>query len=133
MPNSAPKLTDLVTSLNFLENTVNATPQILDSDVTFSDPDNNFNGGAPPGAGLLADDILSIRNEGSSAGQIGFDSNTGVVSFGGTVIGTASGGVGATLTVTFNASASSGGIDALIENLTYQDTSNTPTASRTLH
>ncbi|MCK1333300.1 tandem-95 repeat protein [Bradyrhizobium sp. CW9] len=133
MPNSAPKLTDLVTSLNFLENTVNATPQILDSDVTFSDPDNNFNGGTLTVAGLLADDILSIRNEGSSAGQIGFDSNTGVVSFGGTVIGTASGGVGATLTVTFNASASSGGIDALIQNLTYQDTSNTPTASRTLH
>ena len=56
----------------------------------------------------------------------------GNVTFGGTVIGTATGGTGATLTVTFNASATSAAIEALIENLTYANSSDTPTASRTL-
>ena len=54
------------------------------------------------------------------------------MTYGGTVIGTASGGAGTTLTVTFNAEATSAAIDALIQNLTYANTANTPTASRTL-
>ena len=36
------------------------------------------------------------------------------------------------LTITFNASATSEAIDALIQNLTYANLSDTPTASRTL-
>ncbi len=49
------------------------------------------------------------------------------------VIGTLTGGnAGATLTVTFNASATAAAIDALIQNLTYANASDTPTASRTL-
>ena len=54
------------------------------------------------------------------------------VSYGGIVIGTVAGGVGASLIVTFNAAASSAAVDALIENLTYADVSDTPTASRAL-
>ena len=38
----------------FLENTVNATPQIIDADVTFTDADNNFDTGALTVTGLLA-------------------------------------------------------------------------------
>ncbi len=54
-------------------------------------------------------------------------------SFGGTLIGTVAGGSnGAALTVTFNASATAAAIDALIQNLTYANASDTPTASRTL-
>ena len=52
------------------------------------------------------------------------------VSFGGTVIGSFAGGAGTTLTVTFNAAATSAAIEALIENLTYANSSDTPTASR---
>ena len=47
----------------------------------------------------------------------------GTVSFGGVAIGTVTGGVGTTLTVTFNASATSAAIDALIQNLTYANAS----------
>ena len=102
MPNTAPQLTGLDATVTFLENTVNATPQILDSNVTFTDPDNNFDTGTLTVTGLLAEDTVSIRDVGSGAGEIGF--SAGTVSFEGTAIGTASGGAGATLTVTFNAS-----------------------------
>ena len=46
MANSVPILTGLTTPVTFLENTVNGAPQIIAADVTFTDPDNNFNGGA---------------------------------------------------------------------------------------
>jgi hypothetical protein len=42
------------------------------------------------------------------------------------------GGSGAALTVTLNGSATVAAVDALIQNLTYADASNSPTASRTL-
>src|SRR5712691_10514965 len=129
--NTAPHLTGLDASVTFLENTVNAAPQVLDSDVTFTDPDNNFDTGTLVVSGLLAEDSVGIKNVGSGAGQIGFAGGT--VSFEGTDIGTATGGTAGTdLTVTFNASATSTAIDALIQDLTYADSSDTPTASRTL-
>ena len=130
--NDAPTLTGFEPSVTLLENTVNATPQLLDADVSFSDPDNNFDGGTLVVAGLLAEDRVSIRDQGAGAGLIQFNSGTGAVSFGGTQIGTAAGGAGGTLTVTFNASATSPAIEALIENLTYANVSDAPTASRTL-
>ena len=71
MANTIPTLTGLTTPVTFLENTVNATPQIIAADVTFTDPDNNFNGGALTVSGLLAQDTVAIRNQGVGAGQIG--------------------------------------------------------------
>ena len=50
---------------------------------------------------------MSIRNQGTGAGQIGFAGGT--VSFGGVAIGTVSGGAGGNLTVAFNGMANSGG------------------------
>jgi len=130
MANSKPILTGLATPVTFLENTVNAAPQIIDADVTFTDVDNNFDGGTLTVTGLLAEDSVAIRNQGTGAGQIGISG--GNVTFGGTVIGSFTGGAGSTFSVTFNASATAAGIEALIENLTYANSSNTPTASRTL-
>ena len=52
--NSVPTLTGLATPVTFLENTANAAPQIIDADVTFTDPDNNFDTGALTVTGLLA-------------------------------------------------------------------------------
>ncbi len=130
MVNASPLLTGVAPTVNFLENAVNDAPQLLDADVTFSDADNNFTGSTLAISGLLAEDTISIRNEGNGAGQIGFAA--GIVSFGGVAIGTVAGGNGATLSVTFNADATSVAIDALIQNLTYANASDTPTASRTL-
>jgi hypothetical protein len=89
MANSVPTLTGLTTPVTFLENTVNAAPQIIAADVTFTDPDNNFNGGTLTVADLLAQDTVAIRNQGIGAGQIGVAGSN--VSFGGTLIGSFAG------------------------------------------
>ena len=130
MANSVPTLTGLTTPVTFLENTVNATPQLIDADVTFTDADNNFDTGALTVTGLLAQDTVAIRNQGTGAGEIGVAGSD--ITFGGSVIGSFAGGAGSTLAVTFNAAATAAGIEALIENLTYANSSDTPTASRGL-
>jgi Ca2+-binding RTX toxin-like protein len=125
-----PILNDLAATVTFDENTVNATPQLLDADVTFTNSDGDFNGGTLTVTGLLAEDSVSVRNQGTGGGQIGLSGAN--VTFGGVVIGTLAGGSGAALTITFNASATSEAIDALIQNLTYANASDSPTTSRTL-
>jgi hypothetical protein len=129
MANSVPTLAGL-DAPTFLENIVNGTPQLIDATVTFSDADNNFTGSALTVSGLLAEDTVAIRNQGAGAGEIGISGSN--VTFGGTIIGTFAGGAGATLSVTFNASATAAAIDALLENLTYANSSDAPAASRTL-
>ncbi|MEM8616620.1 MAG: FG-GAP-like repeat-containing protein, partial [Pseudomonadota bacterium] len=126
--NTAPVLTDLAASVTFLENTVNATPQLLDASVTLTDAEGNFDGGTVTLTGILAEDTVSVQNVGTGAGQIGFDGTN--VSFGGVVIGTLAGGAGADLTITFNAAATTAAVEAVIEDLTYANSSDTPTASR---
>ena len=83
MANSVPILTGLTTPVTFLENTVNGAPQLIAAGVTFTDADNNFNGGALTVSGVLAEDTVAIRNQGSDAGQIGISGSN--VTFGGTV------------------------------------------------
>lgn len=130
--NDAPTLADLGPSVTFLENTVNAAPQIIDAAVTFTDPDNNFDGGTLVVSGHVnGEDTIGINNQGTNAGQIDTDGTD--VRFGGTVIGTFTGGSGANnLTVNFNASATSAAVDALIQNLTFANSSDTPTTARDL-
>ncbi len=131
---ASPELTGLTSTVTFAENTVNATPQVIDSDVSFTDADNDYAGGTLVVSGLLAEDTVSILSGltiSLSAGVVYFDAD-GAGGAAAVAIGTASGGVGATFTVTFNASATSVMIDALIENLTYANSSNTPTATRYL-
>ncbi|MBP7704473.1 MAG: VCBS repeat-containing protein [Caulobacter sp.] len=129
---AAPAITGLATSVTFNENTVNARGQPLDSAVAFVDADGDFDGGSLTVTGLVSGDVISIRGQGSGAGQISYNSGTGEVSYGGVVIGVATGGVGATFTITFDADATSAAIDALIQTLTYATTSDTPAATRTL-
>jgi len=78
--------------------------------------------------GQTSEDVLSIQNEGTGGGQIGFSG--GNVTFGGTLIGTAVGGSsGADLVVTFNANATPAAVAALAENITYENSDSvTPTA-----
>lgn len=117
---------------SFLENTVNAKPQIIDSDVTFTDADNDYNGGTLVVSGLLAEDVISLANGAQiriKAGVVTYDAD-GPGGNATVTIGNATGGAGSDFVVTFNAQATAAGIEALVESLTYANTSNTPTADR---
>jgi subtilisin-like proprotein convertase family protein len=100
---------------------------LVDDDAALTDLDSpNFNGGSIQvgfNPGTEATNRLSIRNQGTGAGQVGFDGTN--VSVGGVVIGTASGGVN-TLTINLNAQATPARVQAVIRNLTYSNTSATP-------
>jgi hypothetical protein len=118
-------------SPGFDENDVNATPKLLFPEASFDDADGNLDGGVLTLSGGLAEDVVSVRDVGTSAGEIGFDGAT--VTFAGVAIGTATGGTGGVpLEIAFNASATSDAIELLIENLTYQNLSDTPTELRAL-
>lgn len=125
----APTLTGLAASTTFGENAVNAAPAILDPAVTVS-VQQSLNGGTLTVTGVLAEDVVSIRDVGNLTGEIGF--SAGDVRYGGTVIGTATGGAGSTLTVAFNASASAAAVEMLMEHLTYRNISDQPTAAHNL-
>ena len=130
--NDNPTLTGL-DGVTFLENTVNNAPQLIDANVTFADVDTgNLDTGTLTVSGFVSgEDTIGINDEGAGAGNITVSGAN--VLFGGTVIGTFTGGSGANnLVVTFNSSATAAAVDALIENLTYANSSDTPTASRTL-
>ena len=78
-------------------------------------------------------DQLTIQNQGTGAGQIGFSGSN--VTYGGTTIGTFTGGAnGSDLVVTFNsASATPAAAQALADHILYANTSDDPsTAPRTV-
>ncbi len=80
-----------------------------------------------------AEDILSIRNQGTGAGQIGVSGSN--VTYQGVTIGTFTGGSGGTdLVITLNASADADAVSALIQNITYENTDidNPTTGARTV-
>ncbi|MCZ8279997.1 MAG: VCBS repeat-containing protein, partial [Acetobacteraceae bacterium] len=122
-------LTGLAPSVTFAENTVNATPQLLDGDVAFT-TSGSLAGGRLVVRGLLAEDRVSILHQGIGAGQIGVSDTA--ISYGGVAIGTASGGMGSAFTVTFNSAVTGAAVDALIQRLAYANVSDVPTATRTL-
>ena len=68
MANSVPILSGLDAAA-FLENAVNGAAQLIDADVTFPDADGHFSGGTLTVSGLLAEDIVSIRNQGTGNGS----------------------------------------------------------------
>ncbi|MGL4637046.1 MAG: beta strand repeat-containing protein [Beijerinckiaceae bacterium] len=132
MPNSVPTLINLTSNTTFEEQLVNAGPQLIDPSITFIDIDGIFTAGQLVVSGALVEDTIGIRNQGIAAGQIGVSG--GNVTFGGTIFASFTGGAaGAVLRVTFNASATTAAIDALVQNLTYANSSNAPTASRDLY
>ncbi len=63
MANSVPTLAGL-NPPTFLENTVNATPQLIDANVTLADREGNVASGTLTITGLLPEDVISIRNQG---------------------------------------------------------------------
>ena len=73
--------------------------------------------------------MLSVRNVGTGAGQIGVSGSN--ITYGGVVIGTTSGNGDSTtpMVITFNANASVAAVQALARNITYQNTSDNPGTS----
>jgi len=111
----------------------------LGSNATVSDGDSaDYNGGSVRVSittnRVTAEDLLSIRNQGTGAGQIGVSGST--ITYGGVAIGTFTGGSGSNdLVITFNsASATPAAVEALLHNLVYDNSNvDNPTASaRTL-
>lgn len=74
-------------------------------------------------------DTLGIRNQGSTAGLIGISGSN--VTYGGTTIGSFTGGSGSNLVITLNANADAAAVSALMANITYS-TSSAANASRTV-
>ena len=75
-----------------------------------------------------SNDRLVIENQGTSAGQISVSGAT--VSFGGTAIGTFSGGTGLTdLVVQFNASCTPAAAQALLRAIQFDNVSGTPSTA----
>jgi len=71
--------------------------------------------------GDAAEDVLSIRDQGGGAGQIGISGSD--VTYEGVTIGTVGGGSGgADLVVTFNSNATLEAATALVRNITYENT-----------
>ena len=80
-----------------------------------------------------AEDVLSIRHQGTGAGQIGVSGSN--VTYAGTTIGTFTGGSGGTdLVITLNTNADATATGALVQNITYEntDTANPTTGTRTV-
>ncbi|MCP3998509.1 MAG: hypothetical protein GY722_26090, partial [bacterium] len=81
----------------------------------------------------VAEDRLAIRNQGYGTGEISVAGYG--VAYEGTLIGSFTGGTGGSdLVITFNANADSAAVQALIENITYEniDNDNLTTGARTV-
>ncbi|MBW2377726.1 MAG: hypothetical protein JRF55_17385, partial [Deltaproteobacteria bacterium] len=121
----APSITGLASDrLDYLQN---SGAQHIDqgNDAVVADIDSaDFDGGNLTVSitvnGDGSEDVLSIRDEGNGAGQIGLSG--GNVTYEGTLIGTAVGGTGgADLVITFNANATPLAVSALVRRVTYNN------------
>ncbi|TKB92562.1 MAG: tandem-95 repeat protein, partial [Nitrospira sp.] len=86
-----------------------------------------------PAGGDSAEDVLSIQNQGTGAGQIGVSGSN--ITYGGVTIGTFTGGSnGSDLVITLNSSATPACVTALVKNITYEntDTAAPTTGARTV-
>ena len=115
---------------------MNAAPQIIDIAVAVVDTDTaNYDGGELSIAyvvGGSSEDSLSIRNQGTGSSQIGVSGNQ--ITYEGNVIGTIveNGDSGSNLLVNLTSNANVESIEALLENVQYANSSQSPQATRTL-
>ncbi|QXH57266.1 Ig-like domain-containing protein [Pseudomonas maumuensis] len=124
-PNAAPVIANLNGDSQTFTQGSGAVLLDSGSNATVTDSDSaDFAGGnltvAVSGNGVAGEDLLGIRNQGTGAGQIGVSGNT--VSYGGVAIGTYAGGTGgANLVLTFNGNATAAAVQAVVRNLTYDN------------
>ncbi len=125
-------------SVNYLEGSA-AVLLDVGSDATVTDTDSSDFSGGNVTVSIVTnrasgEDVLAIRNQGAGAEQIGVSGSN--VTYGGTVIGSFSGGTGSNdLVVSLNASSTPAAVQALVRNLTYSNSniSDPSSASRTVH
>lgn len=107
------------------------TPVVVSPSATVTDVDSgNFAGGiltVQIGQNAGAGDALSIRNQGTAAGQISLTGN--VVTYGGVAIGTATGLGTASLSISLTAAANAVSIQALSRNVTFANMGVNPSSS----
>ncbi|MNX34842.1 Extracellular serine protease precursor [compost metagenome] len=129
--NAAPVIGNLNgDSVTFIEDS-NHVLLDANSDATVTDHDSvDFDGGnvtvSIASNRVSTEDVLSIRNQGTAAGQIGTSGLN--ITYGGTVIGTrtANGGTGTNdLVIALNVAADAVAVQALIRNLIYINTNTT--------
>ncbi len=132
--NDAPTITSLSgDSLNYSEGggavVIEQGGNALVADIDSANFDTGTLTVSIPAGGDSAEDVLGIRNQGTSAGQIGVSGST--ITYGGTAIGTFTGGSsGSNLVITLNSNATSTAVTALVKNITYENTDvNAPTTS----
>ncbi|MDQ6525251.1 cadherin domain-containing protein [Nocardioides sp. LHD-245] len=127
---AAPAIAGLeIGTLGYVEND---PATVITASGTVTDPDSaNFATGTLTvdyASGGQAEDRLAINNQGTGAGQIGV---AGVsVTFGGSPIGTFTGGTGAVpLIITLNADATRTATATLLRNITYRNASDAPSTT----
>jgi hypothetical protein len=109
-------------------------PRVFAPNATVTDSDSaNFNTGnlkVEIASGANALDVLSIRNLGTGAGQIGINGSN--LTYGGTTIGTFTGGSGGSpFVISFTTTAATPmAVQVLVRNLTFTNTSTTPNHER---
>lgn len=115
---------EIVITQNPVTYSENDAATLIDDEIEVHDVDSiNFAGGkltmtmTSPTSGATAADRIQIRIEGTGPGLISVSGTS--VSYGGTVIGTFSGGSGSPMNVTFNAQATAAAVQALMRNMTY--------------
>lgn len=135
--NDAPIIAGFNDVVEFTEEALNQTSSVvLDDSVTLIDTDSdNFDGGflrASYPFGAVVDDQLAFQDVGNGSGEIGI--NGSIVSYEGTEIGTivSDGRFGNQLDVELNENATLAAVQALLETLTYQNTSDDPISTRTV-
>ncbi len=142
--NDAPTLTGVTSPLALNENTVNAAAATIDSAVVLGDVDSaDFNGGVLSvfvDESAAAEDQLTALNVGTGGGEIGVSG--AVITYEGSNIADIDSGntpafdgaSGTLLEITFDsANATPTAVDALLQAIQYQNTSDTPAAARTVY
>jgi hypothetical protein len=126
--NDAPVLSGLNTTVTYYEG---GSPVVVAPSAHISDVDSpNFGGGtltASVAANAAAGDALTIRHQGTAAGQIGVSGTN--VTFGGVVIGTVSGAGTPNLSIALNSAATPAAVTALARNITFHSTATNPSAA----
>ncbi|MDN3388538.1 Ig-like domain-containing protein, partial [Pseudoalteromonas sp. APC 4017] len=133
-PNSAPVFSSLNGGTTFTEN---GSAIVIDSDVTIADTELDALNGA---IGNYNNASLTISRNGGASTQDAFANNSllGVLiegntfTYNSTTVGTVTTNSVGTLVLTFNANATSAIVDSVLQSITYQNSSESPSSAVTL-